>query len=1564
MNSFPELSDIGIGGAMTPTVLAYYATLNKPKIAHDHNTFIQEYPETQPFNTQEILAYVTEIFNNNELCPNQPSEASPTFDDLSLEVDKALNINNPVTDTNVTPTEKTGPDTSKTLLCGPCNPSHGKLYQHPGSRRVKFANSLSHPDEQSNNGSNQNSNQEFAGLSTYDTHLRTCDTSGSFSNAIKMEPEVMNHPTCLENCYNPLHQAYVAQANTTQRTLLTQWVEKFDSGCSHCVSGDPQRLKTVINNTPVIGIKGFNGNMSLVTKLGLNHHDKPEFYVQNMPEDICLLCAHDFAKEGAAILMETGGVVIRIEPHHMDDFLAYIKQFPQVLQLRVNNRTYEVDPSNTEDLQEETARTGTTSAMQQEAFAIATHYFNTMVNASTVEDRILVYLISGLTLKNLKYYVQHNSITGLHPSITIEALNKFEQTWGTSPEAFQLAQPNMRGLRNGYMSVPTPLTHCGQMVEADVMECDINDIEVKPKLPRGRKPKATGTKTTKKQDKTDNTPTPPVVPTLETPSAKSTQPKKIPKLPAHGGALYGFVAIDRFSSYCCGLLLTSLQNPDIPVKWLLQTYEKDNHPIETLIADSGVIPTSKFKIRVTDVEQLLLDHKVNRRRGEPHNHQNGTPNVERLIRAIKELIVMALLYILHNPNFPHLGFTKRQVLQLWGELFHWAIAIINLKAHPKHPETTRYTMYHGTVPNIQDIRLLPIFSVLNVLRTKPDEQLQTNKFYWQRALYVGPSIDVKGAIRAAVVTNNSMQIIVTTQFKNVSDGGNVNPYPNVERVLDSLIEPVQVNEQTTVTTVPTSNSANAQVVEPIRPTETTVDPAPPLNEPQLPSTTSSLPIVEPTETNQDSGFRETIFPPRQQESQQSTENNTSRSRRKGNRRPRSEPNVVQSSPTPTRSTEPIAVMHRVTRSQKSQNHKPQRNASVSQPKHQPRSQRSRNDNPYARSYVNPHLTRQTRATLAMSSEHSDIPTLAQKCLAYFADWSNLKYSPDEYYYSTKDQCFYAIHFPTEQAMRAVTENVPKSFLAALNDPLWNDPAVTEWTTIQDSKALLRVDAKVARDAIAAGADLVILFPVYEEKEKDGKLVRKVRLVANGKTHHPEESTYAATPNREEFFVILHLVAALGLCIVHIDEKRAFLTADYNGSKKVYTKHVHSNEWYEVVGALYGLRTSPKDYQTKVRNRLHDLGFEPLPTSTSLFIKVLDNAQFILVYDYVDDFIVVSHTKELIEEHFVKPFRQVAQTTEPIWDPHALLGMEVQRLREHNIILLTMTARIDDLAAFCGIDKTTRRRHMPMPTTGYLIDEEDINRLSPDDAAFLSTEQIKYYMAIVGRLVWISGVRFDICFAVLYLSWNTKTPRQHHLNMAKYVANFLWYTRQIPLVLGGSPLIQINTYTDSSLATGPKRRSISGQLTRLNSNAGAIHAKSHATTSTRMSSFEAELDATADAVKTCLYLQTLLNTLNVQTQNPSIIHADNQAMIDFVKGEGSLKGSRHIDLRLWLVKEHFSRGKILIKYLESSILTANFLTKLASIKAHNEFMIDILGLTLLPPEYHHLLPNYRDMEPDI
>ena len=127
-------------------------------------------------------------------------------------------------------------------------------------------------------------------------------------------------------------------------SLLAEYgVEKFDSGASRCMSGDPNRIVASRPLSRPVRITGFNGIRSSPTSMGVNADGKEEYYVEDMPSHLTLLCANAYCQDGCAVLFEDGGLVLKMTKAELAALKDFLSTYPVVKQLIVNNRTYEVD---------------------------------------------------------------------------------------------------------------------------------------------------------------------------------------------------------------------------------------------------------------------------------------------------------------------------------------------------------------------------------------------------------------------------------------------------------------------------------------------------------------------------------------------------------------------------------------------------------------------------------------------------------------------------------------------------------------------------------------------------------------------------------------------------------------------------------------------------------------------------------------------------------------------------------------------------------------------------------------------------------------------------------------------------------------------------------------------------------------------------------------------------------------------------------------------------------------------------------------------------------------------
>jgi len=201
-----------------------------------------------------------------------------------------------------------------------------------------------------------------------------------------------------------------------------------------------------------------------------------------------------------------------------------------------------------------------------------------------------------------------------------------------------------------------------------------------------------------------------------------------------------------------------------------------------------------------------------------------------------------------------------------------------------------------------------------------------------------------------------------------------------------------------------------------------------------------------------------------------------------------------------------------------------------------------------------------------------------------------------------------------------------------------------------------------------------------------------------------------------------------------------------------------------------------------------------------------------------------------------------------------------------------------------------------------------------------------------------------------------------MDMAEYTIGYLHTTQDMPLVLGGEDDIEPIVDADASHGTGPNSRSISGELTRLNEKSGAISAKSKAQTSVKLSSFESELDSTTTNIKTANRISNILNEIPIDSK-PARIRQDNQAMINFVKGNSGVRGARHMELRMFYTREEYQKGRVNIEHRSGKILTADKLTKLGNVEEHRKFAADIQGLTLLGYDYYTGINTVKEEDND-
>ena len=254
----------------------------------------------------------------------------------------------------------------------------------------------------------------------------------------------------------------------------------------------------------------------------------------------------------------------------------------------------------------------------------------------------------------------------------------------------------------------------------------------------------------------------------------------------------------------------------------------------------------------------------------------------------------------------------------------------------------------------------------------------------------------------------------------------------------------------------------------------------------------------------------------------------------------------------------------------------------------------------------------------------------------------------------------------------------------------------------------------------------------------------------------------------------------------------------------------------------------------------------------------------------------------------------------------------------NYIVTHQQDKIEKLAKKLGIE-SNNSQEVPIRTDKLLEDYEEEKTI----------DDLILYMSIIGELLYISRMtRPDIQVAVNQLArFNTKAKKQH-LTFAKQVVQFLFNTRMQRLVYAQfythpADKTQILAFSDSDFANDVRdRKSFSGNAIYLDSM--LVSWTSVKQTIVAQSTNEAEIIAANEALREALYIRNIVSELSCSSTELKLL-TDNKGVIKFaIRGVG--QRTKHLDLRLKLLYDLYSKKEIKISFVNSEFNVADLFTK--------------------------------------
>lgn len=202
-----------------------------------------------------------------------------------------------------------------------------------------------------------------------------------------------------------------------------------------------------------------------------------------------------------------------------------------------------------------------------------------------------------------------------------------------------------------------------------------------------------------------------------------------------------------------------------------------------------------------------------------------------------------------------------------------------------------------------------------------------------------------------------------------------------------------------------------------------------------------------------------------------------------------------------------------------------------------------------------------------------------------------------------------------------------------------------------------------------------------------------------------------------------------------------------------------------------------------------------------------------------------------------------------------------------------------------------------------------------------------YRQLVGELMYLMlATRFDLAFAVGYLSRFVANYNRAHVIAAKRVLRYLRGTAHYTILFTRGQRLVIEGYSDTDWG---------GDLDTRKSTTGYIFIANNAPLSWRsklqrvvaLSSCEAELIGLNDATREALWLRKLMADLSLDVTAPMTIHEDNQGAIAISANQrGMSSRTKHVETRYFGVRQHVDNGSIIVVYCPTTEMIADFLTK--------------------------------------
>ena len=456
------------------------------------------------------------------------------------------------------------------------------------------------------------------------------------------------------------------------------------------------------------------------------------------------------------------------------------------------------------------------------------------------------------------------------------------------------------------------------------------------------------------------------------------------------------------------------------------------------------------------------------------------------------------------------------------------------------------------------------------------------------------------------------------------------------------------------------------------------------------------------------------------------------------------------------------------------------------------------------------------------------------------------------------------------------------------------------------------DNEVYEEVRDEGQRSVSVRWVVTNKEKEGKVVCKARLVARGFEEEEGMKTEAPTCAAETMRLGLTVILYKGWESMSLDVKTAYLQGD-KMVREVYVKppkEAKTKNLWKLKKTIYGLKDAARAWYDRVVAVFKEIGGERSSLEPTLFVWKREEELIGLICIHVDDFILGGnqefHTGVMVR------LKKILRVGEVQCKRFCYLGVNVEQT--NNELLLEQENYV---------------KNFKVPEEGKY---KGMSRLDE--------KEMKIYRGLVGKMNWVAqqsrpDMAFEVSMGGMHFSSASGEDMLRLIKMVKKMKKSVGRLRFERLKKG----IFWEVHTDASYGNIGEELSQIGYTIALKDELGSIcpiqwksvRAKRVARTVT-----EAEALALTEGAEWAMYLNEILKE-TIGKGLRIVIRTDSQTLEKALKSATGVK-NRRLRIDLAAVREMISRKEIEVDWIEDKEQVADVLTKeIASKRKIKEYM---------------------------